>query len=91
MSVIHLFRPSALMRAASAGVMPPIPPSPPITQGLHRTRSGRSSAFRCLRCYRTHIIELYLKQYGKAIEEALDMFKDLDKELFDHDKIKNID
>ena len=48
MRVIHLFRPSTLMRAASARIMPPIPPSPPTTQGLHRTRSERSSAFRCL-------------------------------------------
>ena len=31
------------------------PTVPPTTQGLHRTRSGRSSAFRCLRCYRTFL------------------------------------
>ena len=60
MSVTHLFRPSTLMRAASAVVMPPISPSPPTTQGLHRTRSGRSSAFRCLRCYRTERRKSYL-------------------------------
>ena len=78
MRVIHLFRPSTLMRAASARAMPPIPPSPPTTQGLHRTRSERSSAFRCLRCYRTGGGEIYQEaesripmsgraEYGKYI------------------------
>ena len=41
--------------------------------------------------HNVHIIELYLKQCGKAIEKSLYMFKDLDKKLFDYDKIKNFD
>lgn len=38
-----------------------------------------------------HTVELYIKQWGEKIEETLDLLKTLDKELFDHDKIKNFD
>ena len=41
--------------------------------------------------HNVHAVESYLKKCGKDIEESLDMLKDLDKELFDYDKIKNID
>ena len=92
MRVIHLFRPSTLMRAASARVMPPIPPSPPTTQGLHRTRSERSSAFRCLRCYRTGGGEIYQEaesripmsgraEHGKYIMDINTMKKRLSRPI----------
>ena len=48
-----------------------------------------------LTLFKIHIIcillNCILNNVEKPIEKSLYMFKDLDKELFDHNKIKNFD